>query len=48
MFKICDGNVECYIKQGNSFTLGSGWKIGDVIHNISNNSSIYIDPNNLN
>ena len=46
MFRIIDGNVECFTKD--NFTPGSGWKRGDVIHNISSNPSTLIVSDDIN
>ena len=46
MFRIIDGNVECFTKD--NFTPGSGWKRGDVIHNISSNPSTLIISDDIN
>ena len=46
MFRIIDGNVECFTKD--NFMPSSGWKCGDVIHNISSNPSTLIVSDDIN
>lgn len=48
MLRINNSNVECYTKREDGITPTSGWKRGDVIHNISNsNPSTYIVPDDI-
>ena len=47
MLRIIDGNVECFTKREGGITPTSGWKRGDVIHNISNTPSTYIVPDDI-
>lgn len=48
MLRINNGNVECFTKKEGGITPISGWKRGDVIHNISNsNPSTYIVPDDI-
>ncbi len=43
MFRIIDGNVECFTKRIGGITPTKGWKCGDVIHNIgSTPSTIFV------
>ena len=47
MLRIIDGNVECFTKRADGITPTSGWKLGDVIHNIGSNITTYVDPDNI-
>lgn len=47
MFRVIDGNVECFTKREGGITPTTGWKRGDVIHNIGNNPSTYIVPEDI-
>lgn len=47
MFRIIDSNVECFTKREGGITPTAGWKRGDVIHNIGNNPSTYIMPEDI-
>lgn len=47
MLRIIDGNVECFTKREGGITPTAGWKRGDVIHNIGNNPSTYIVPEDI-
>ncbi len=48
MFRIIDGNVECFTKREGGITPTFGWKLGDVIHNIGNNPSTIIVSEDIN
>ena len=47
MFRIIDGNVECFTKREGGITPTIGWKRGDVIHNIGSTPSTYIVPDDI-
>ena len=47
MFRIIDGNVECFTKREGGITPTTGWKRGDVIHNIGSTPSTYIVPDDI-
>lgn len=48
MFRIIDGNVECFTKREGGITPTTGWKRGDVIHNIGSNPSTIIVSDDIN
>lgn len=48
MFRIIDGNVECFTKREGGITPTKGWKCGDVIHHIGNNPSTIIVSEDIN
>lgn len=42
MFRVNNGNVECFTKKTGGFNASEGWKRGDIIYNIGTTQSITI------
>lgn len=47
MFRINNGNVECFTKKEGGITPTAGWKRGDIIYNIGTTPSVTVVPDDI-